>query len=31
MRAVGLGLAGWLTIDLRFGFSFGLASMVALV
>jgi hypothetical protein len=30
MRAVGLGLAGWLTIDLRFGFSFGLASMVAL-
>jgi hypothetical protein len=30
LRAVAFGLAGWLTIDLRFGLSFGLASMVAL-
>ncbi len=30
MRAAALGLAGWLTIDLRFGLSFGLGSMVAL-
>lgn len=30
IRAVALGLAGWLTIDVRFGTTFGLASLVAL-
>jgi len=30
MRAVALGFAGWLTIDLRFGSSFGLVSGLAL-
>jgi hypothetical protein len=30
IRAVVLGLAGWLTIDARFGVAFGLASLLAL-
>jgi hypothetical protein len=30
IRAVALGLAGWLTIDARFGLAFGLASLFAL-
>jgi hypothetical protein len=31
IRAVVLGIAGWLTIDMRFGVAFGLASALALV
>jgi hypothetical protein len=30
IRAVALGLAGWLTIDARFGVAFGLASLLAM-
>lgn len=30
IRAVALGLAGWLTLDVRFGTAFGLASLLAL-